>query len=115
MHESSIAQGILRVVLEALQSPARRVCAIHVVVGALTGVEEQSLSLWLEELSQGTAAQDAKLVMRRLPAQLACRACGYTGPYDGSDVVPPLCPTCGKLVRLSGGQELFVESVEIEE
>jgi hydrogenase nickel incorporation protein HypA/HybF len=114
MHEASIAEGILKVVTDALAGKAERITKINVVAGALSGVEGESLTTWFGILAQGTPAQGAAIHIRRINAHLVCRGCGKCTEYTAAGPVEVDCPDCGKPVMLEGGTELYVDSVEIE-
>ena len=122
MHEAGIAESILKTALGALPRKGMRVTRIVVVAGALSGVEEGPLALWLEHMSRQTAAEGAKLDFRRTAAALTCSKCDYRGEYDGSAPLDPLCPRCGQVVRLDVGPagrgaptDIYIESLEADE
>ncbi|MCS7252342.1 MAG: hydrogenase maturation nickel metallochaperone HypA [Thermoflexus sp.] len=115
MHELAITQGILSVVLEAAEAArARRVLAIDLVVGALTGYVDDSIRFYFDLLSQGTPAEGAILRIRREPGQGHCQTCGATFQAE-----PPLRPTClfcnSPQIQITGGAYCFVERIEVDD
>ena len=113
MHELSITQNVLNIVVKHAQAAeAHRVTAIHLVVGQLTGFVDDSVQFYFDMLSPGTLAEGAKLVIQRVPAKLRCRACGEEfGLHDGSW----LCPRCSAVGgTVLQGREFQVESIEVE-
>ncbi len=115
MHELPVTQGMLAVVLEAAEKAGnRRVLAIDVVIGDLTSIVDDSVQFYFDILSKGTLAEGAQLRFRREPATATCAECGHA-----FEVRPPLvveCPRCGSpFIRISGGTEFYVESIEVEE
>jgi hydrogenase nickel incorporation protein HypA/HybF len=115
MHELPATQGILDVALEAaLDAGAVRVAAIDVVIGELSSIVDDSVQFYFDVLSRGTAAAGARLRMKRVPATATCGSCEAS--YN---VVPPLepaCRTCGSLLlRVDGGREFYIESIEVDE
>lgn len=114
MHELPATQGMLDVALEAgAEAGAGRILEIHLVVGELTSIVDDSVQFYFDILAKGTPAEGAVLVFDRRPARAACRACGHR-----AEVVPPLAPTCPRCdslqVEVTGGQEFRVESIEVE-
>jgi len=111
MHELSIADAILGVALRS--AGGRRVAKVEVRVGALRQVVPSALEFAFELVAQGTAAEGAELELEHVPVRVACRSCGRE--EELSDL-PLACPACGSVdVRVSAGEELSVEALELEE
>lgn len=115
MHELSATQGMLDVALEAaMQAGAGRIRSIEVVIGDLSSFVDDSVQFYFDLISRGTAADGAVLRFRRAPAHGRCGTCGSAFP-----VTPPLprsCSACGSLaLRVVGGREFRVESIEVDE
>jgi hydrogenase nickel incorporation protein HypA/HybF len=92
----------------------RRIQAIHLVIGALSSVVDDSVQFYFDFLSRETLAEGAVLHFRRVPATAHCLQC-----HAEHAVVPPLpmgCPSCGSpRLRVSGGDEFQVESIEVDD
>lgn len=106
---------MLDVALEAAASAgASRIHEIHLVIGDLSSMVDDSVQFYFDILAEGTAAEGARLVFRREAAVLACSGCGLT--TDVQAPLPPSCPRCGDLrVRVKGGQEFRVDSIEVDD
>jgi len=115
MHEASIAQGIRDATMRALPSPFSRVRGVRVVTGVFSGCERESLTMYFTELSKGTPLEGAELEVVRQPARLICQACGFTRDYHNTGDFAIQCERCGEANRLEGGNELYLESMEIDE
>jgi len=114
MHEMSITQSLLEITLaEARKAGARRVTAIHLKIGALTGVVADSVAFYLDILAKDTPAEGARLVATTVPAITYCPACQATWQATMDDLLF-LCPSCQGPVQITGGRELFIESIEVE-
>lgn len=115
MHELPITQGILDTAVAAAQrAHARRIMVIDLVIGALSGVVDDSVQFYFDILSQGTLAEGATLRFRRSPASAACLDCGFA--FDTTPPLSPTCPACqSPAVRVDGGREFYVESLEIDD
>jgi hydrogenase nickel incorporation protein HypA/HybF len=113
VHELSVTQSVLEIALRhAARAKARRICGLHLVIGELSTIVDDSVGFYWDMISRGTIAQGAELHFRRLPAQLLCLDCdhSYQPPKDAL-----ACPQCGgRHVRVVGGDQLQLESIDIE-
>lgn len=113
MHELSVTEEILRIALEhAERAGARRITDIHLVVGELSGVVDDSIQFYMDFLSPDTLAAGVKLDFRHVPARLHCRQCGHEFEPQGMDWNCPACHTLGG--EIVAGKEFYVESIEVE-
>ncbi len=114
MHELAITQRILEIALEhAGRAGARRIVAIHLVVGDLSSVVDDSVQFYFDHLSPGTPAEGASLHFTRLPARYRCRTCGEEFIPERGLVWQ--CPACrGWEVEIVQGREFYLESIEVE-
>jgi len=115
MHELPATQGMLQIALETASSVgADRIREIHLVIGDLSSMVDDSVQFYFDLMAQGTAAAGAKLVFHREAAVLRCSACSLQ--EDVRAPLPPACPRCGDLrVRVDGGQEFRVDSIEVDD
>lgn len=111
MHELMVTESLLEIALRhAQQADAARVTDLHLVIGELSSVIDDSVQFYWDFVSEGTPAEGATLHFRRIPAELACQECGAT--YDAK--VDLTCPECrSSNVRIISGQEFFLEAIEI--
>jgi len=113
MHELSIVDSLLRLVLEnAKKANARKIVGFNLVVGDYTGVMEDAVNLYFGFLSKDTVAAGAKISYTHVQGQLRCRDCDVLFPLQRNNFV---CPKCeGKRTEIVGGRELYIENMEIE-
>ncbi|MCB2188917.1 MAG: hydrogenase maturation nickel metallochaperone HypA [Deltaproteobacteria bacterium] len=115
MHELSIAQSLLDIVLEeARKHGVRAVHTVAVKVGVFSGVVPSSLQFSFDLIKEGTLAAGAELVVEKVPALGRCQECGA-----GIDMSEPVldCPLCGsEKVKLEpgAGQELYIDHLEAD-
>ncbi len=111
MHELSIAESVVRIA--SAHAAGRRVTRVDLRVGHLRQVVPASLEFSFELLADGTAVEGAELVIETVPAAGRCRTCGDESEQEG---LPLRCARCGGLdVEVTGGEELLVDSLELEE
>jgi hydrogenase nickel incorporation protein HypA/HybF len=111
MHELAIADSI--VAIASRHADGRRVTRVEVRVGHLRQVVPDALEFAFRLVAEGTCVAGAELELEEVPAAGRCRACGAEGVLDG---FPLQCSSCGSLdLELTGGEELLVDSLELEE
>ncbi len=113
MHEMSIAQSVVDIILQESQNhQVNRVLSVAVKVGELSAVETESLQFCFNFLSKGTLAEGAKLEIERVQVTCRCQECGSNFTVQGLVFV---CPSCqSPEVEMMTGRELSVESFEAE-
>jgi hydrogenase nickel incorporation protein HypA/HybF len=111
MHELSVASAIVDTATR--HADGRRVTSVQLRVGHLRQVVPESLAFYFEHVARGTPCEGARLEQEVVPALLACDDCRYEWELDEAAFRCPLCSSGA--VRVAGGDELEVESIEIEE
>ncbi len=113
MHELSITESILAIALRhAEQAGAARIASINVVIGKFSSVVDDSVQFYWDMIAAGTIAEGARLNFLRVPAEMTCHDCGHTFEPDDQTFT---CPQCfSPRVKITRGEELRVESIDIE-
>ena len=113
MHELSVTESILNIATKHAQTAnARRVTDIHIVLGQLASIVDDSVQFYWDLISQDTLCMGARLHFKRIPAKLSCQDCGteYSLP---AELTP--CPQCGSMhIKVVSGEEFWLDSIEIE-
>ncbi|MBI5523026.1 MAG: hydrogenase maturation nickel metallochaperone HypA [Desulfarculus sp.] len=114
MHELSIAQSLLDIVVEeANRHGVTKVRRVGVRVGAFTNVVPDSLSFCFDLIKEGTVAAEAELKLTPVPLAGLCQDCG--AELDMSEAVFA-CPQCQSAnVKVTQGQELLIDYIETDE
>jgi hydrogenase nickel incorporation protein HypA/HybF len=113
MHELSVTEEILRVAVEhAERAQAKRITDIHLVVGSLSTVVDDSVQFYFDFLSPDTLAAGAELHFKRVPARLRCRQCEHEFEPQEMDWHCPQCNVLGGDVI--AGKEFYLDSLEVE-
>ena len=112
MHELSVTESILEIALRhAQRANAKRVTDLHLVIGQLSSIIDDSVQFYWDLVSKDTLAEGARLHFERIPARLTCQDCGqeYTPQGDLT------CPACGSAhVRVTAGDEFRLDSIDVE-
>ena len=111
MHELAVTQSILDIALRHADD-AGRITQLNLVVGDLASIVDESVQFYWDIVSQGTAAEGAKLHFTRIKTRFQCQACG--DEFEPDDRLFE-CPHCGSnQVSLVAGREFRLESIEVE-
>jgi hydrogenase nickel incorporation protein HypA/HybF len=110
MHELSVSSAVVDTVLK--HAAGRRVTAVSLRVGHLRQVVPDSLAFYFELVSRETLCEGARLEQELVPARLRCDGCGRE--WDPEDAWFR-CTACGGPGEVIAGNELEVESIEVEE
>ncbi|MCL1975963.1 MAG: hydrogenase maturation nickel metallochaperone HypA [Firmicutes bacterium] len=113
MHELALTQSILNIALtEATVHRANRVLKINIKVGVLSGILPELVQEYFNIVSCGTAAEQALLLIEKMPARISCFDCGAHGITESYIFT---CPACNSShISLLEGREFYVDSLEIE-
>jgi hydrogenase nickel incorporation protein HypA/HybF len=111
MHEFSIASAVVATAVK--HARGRRVTVVALRIGALRQVVPEALDFAFGITSRETVCEGARLEWESVPLRVACRPCDRTWELQR----PPFrCPGCGDgSVTVLSGEELEVESIEVEE
>ncbi len=114
MHELPVTQSILQIALEhAEESGAERITDLHLVIGQLSSIVDDSIQFYWDIVSEGTAAQGARLHFRRVPTELICLDCNRRYTPGKEDMA---CPECHSIrVKVVAGEEFYLEAIDVEE
>jgi len=112
MHELAVTEQIKEIALRhARAAGAERVTDLYLVIGDLSSIVDDSVQFYWDFVSEGTAAAGARLHFRRIPAEMACQACGHD--YSPGEAL--LCPRCDSgRVRIVAGDEFYLEAIDVE-
>jgi hydrogenase nickel incorporation protein HypA/HybF len=111
VHELTATQRILDAALErGGAEDGRRVRAVRLQLGILSGLTEDSIRFYWEVLTPGTAAEGSTLDVAMIPGRVSCRTCGADNEVLESY---PMCPACaGVDLAVLAGDSCVIESVD---
>ena len=112
MHEVGLMQNALDLAFTRAESEgAKRIEAIRLRVGALSGAVPESLEFAFEGLKKGTIAEGARLDLDFVPVRCLCRSCRTE--FEPGDYVLT-CPSCGREdFDILAGYEMNLVSIEV--
>ncbi len=111
MHELAIAESVVQIA--GRHAGGRRVTKVYLKVGHLRQVVPSALAFSFELVAQGTPVEGAELEMEEVPVTGKCRECGAESQLTE---FPLQCGACrGFDLQIIEGEELYVESLELEE
>lgn len=114
MHELSIAIGLVEVACEKAAELGIRVEALHVRVGALSGVVKEALAFSFDEAVAGTPLAGARLEIEEVPVLVRCPRCG--GAPKPASPQRLRCPDCATpTAEVVQGYELELFGLEVSE
>jgi hydrogenase nickel incorporation protein HypA/HybF len=113
MHELPITESILEIAIRhAEKARAKRITDIHLVIGQLSSVVDESVSFYWDIISKDTIAEGAELHFRRVQTQMLCLDCNQSY-YPGNEDLA--CPSChSSKVRVIAGEEFSLEAIEVD-
>jgi hydrogenase nickel incorporation protein HypA/HybF len=110
MHELSVSSAVVDTVLK--HAAGRRVTVVSLRIGHLRQVVPDSLAFYFELVSRETLCEGARLEQEYVSAVLRCEGCERE--WDPEDAWFR-CSGCGGAGDVIAGNELEVESIEVEE
>jgi hydrogenase nickel insertion protein HypA len=122
MHETAIAQSIIKTVLEqADHQDAIQVTSVEIEVGEFAFLNTEQVKFWLTIGFENTIAKEAKLIFSRGRGVIFCKDCRHKGKIktkSRSDhkMIFPLffCPKCrSSQIEILQGRESFIRKIQI--
>lgn len=115
MHELSIAMSIIEgASKEASNRGAERVHAVHLKLGALSGVVKDALLFSYDLACKGTLLEGSTLLIEEVPVVVFCTACDAEKTLNS--IQRFCCPSCGTLTsEVVSGKQLELVAIEISE
>jgi hydrogenase nickel incorporation protein HypA/HybF len=113
MHELAVTESLLKISVEhAEKANAKRVTDLHIVIGELASMVDDSIQFYWDIIAKDTIAEQATLHFQRIPAQLQCNTCGEIYHPTDRELA---CPKCGGVgAKIIAGEEFALESIDVE-
>jgi hydrogenase nickel incorporation protein HypA/HybF len=113
MHELSLAMSLVDAACEEAERLGNvRVEALHLRLGALSGVVKEALKFSFDLAVEGTAISGARLEVEEVPVAVLCPVCRVERELPGLQSFR--CPVCGsETPEVLRGRELELVSMEV--
>ena len=112
MHELSIAMSIVDAAVEESRERGVKVSAVHLRLGALSGVVKDALLFSYEVACQDTELQGSQLIVEEVPVVIFCPQCQREQTLISMQSF--CCPQCGRpSMEVRRGKELEVFALEL--
>ena len=115
MHEYPITEQIIKLAEKHGREfrASQQIKRITLVVGERSGYVTESIQMYFDIISEGTACEGAELVMKGVKPKIRCPSCGELFVRKPMSFSCPMCGTDGEPTDI--GREFYIESIEIEE
>jgi hydrogenase nickel incorporation protein HypA/HybF len=113
MHEYHIVESIVKQILEkAKASDAKKITSVTLILGELSGLQEESIRVYFDNLAKENLLEGAKLIVNPAKSKLKCQGCGAIFEHEKSNFNCPKCSDLGILTN--SGKEFYIDNIEIE-
>jgi hydrogenase nickel incorporation protein HypA/HybF len=114
MHELSIAMSIIEMAQEEAERRSVHLDAVHLELGALSGVVKDALLFSWEVACNGTLLEGSRLVVKDIPIEVYCSICQT--PKTLPSMQWFCCPDCGTPTpEVIHGKELTITALELRQ
>ena len=115
MHEMSLTHDVLDTVLtQANLAEATKVVGVHMTVGEVHDIVDDLFAKCFNWLARGTIAEEAKVVIDRVPLTVRCKECDEVYGVSLYRRETPCCPACGgPSYAINTGEEFFIDDIEV--
>ena len=113
MRELHAIRAILnRAILKAREDKAAHITRLHLAIGEIAEFDQNAIQRHWNDLSKGTAAENAQLHFRVIAAEVQCMSCFRKYHPKNGQI---LCSNCGSVgAKILSGEEFYLESIELE-
>jgi hydrogenase nickel incorporation protein HypA/HybF len=113
MHELSIAMSIVEMAEEEAERHAGRISAVHLKLGALSGVMKEALLSSYQMACEDTSLAGSQLIVEEVPIVVFCGHCQARRRLTSAQWF--CCPECGTPAsEVVEGREIEVTALEIQ-
>lgn len=114
MHELSIAISLVEIAEEEARRLGARVSAVHLRLGALSGVVKEALESSYEMACADTPLQGSRLIIEEVPVVVYCPRCEEQRLLQSVQLF--CCPVCGTPTPdVRQGKEMDLVALEVDE
>ncbi|HOK95072.1 MAG TPA: hydrogenase maturation nickel metallochaperone HypA [Anaerohalosphaeraceae bacterium] len=113
MHETAIAESIVRTILENARQLQAKPLSAQISCGQFNTVNDELMQTAFQAAAAGTLCEGMTLTIRHIPLQACCRQCKTVFEFD---VYKPVCTACGgDKYDFKPDAPLLLETIEFED
>lgn len=113
MHETAVAESILRTIIEQAEQVNARPFSAVISCGQFNTLNDEVMNFAFECASAGTVCEGMTLKIKHIPLRATCKECQTTFIFD---VYQPHCPQCeSSEYYFQPDAPLLLETIEFEE
>ena len=113
MHETAVAESILKTILENAERVAARPVSAVISCGQFNAVNDEVMQFAFEAAAAGTPCEGMTLKINHIPMRATCRQCSTTFDFD---IYHPACTQCDSTeFGFEPDAPLLLEEIEFEE
>lgn len=113
MHELSIVASLFEILEEkAKEKRAKKITAVKLQVGSLSGVIPELLETAFNIYKKETVASEAEIMIEKVPLKVRCEKCGAEIVKDDFVFICEQCDS--RDLKTLAGTELLLEKIELE-
>lgn len=116
MHEMALVRNVMDIVLEkAKAADVKEVKSVRLAIGMSRDIVEDYFEGLFQYLSRGTVAENAQIIIDRIPNTVKCNQCGVVFPLNMFDRKSWKCPHCGveRDFTMITGREFLIRDIEV--
>jgi len=114
VHEVSLMKNLLGVVEKTIEKEGGgKVEKIHILIGAMSGVNTDALDFAFEVLSKGTSAEGGVIEYESIPLALKCRECGLIS--NPKDFIFSCSHCDSRDIEIVGGREMEIDYILMDD
>ncbi len=112
MHEMSVVQALVKQCeKEAKKNGAKKILAIHIKIGVLSGIEIHFLESAYDIFKIGTICEEAILHVEKQPIVVKCQDCEKTSILEKYEFVCPVCKSSE--LKVVDGEDMMLMKLEM--
>jgi len=114
LHELSLVEALVEQAVAAARenAPGKKINAVDVDVGELSGAVPELLRDLYPMVAEGTVLEGSRLCVKKIKARFECGECGKK--FGRQDIAG--CPQCGSMnVDMLRGREIRLTAIDVDE
>ena len=113
MHETAVAESILRTIVEQTEQVKARPISAIISCGQFNALNDEVMNFAFETAAAGTICEKMTLNIEHIPLRATCKKCQTTFEFD---VYKPACSQCDSIeFDFEPDAPLLLETIEFED